>query len=236
MGCCQATPVQAHAEPHEIRAEESVFSTNEHALNYSHTPAIKIAEVIRKYTTDGALSVRQFNSMAHELRLNISEMDSLDSNVFTFYRYFREGKGFSAAKLTLLAAVLGSGSTREKLQVCWSALPNATDAEAPAASLRWMVDTLFSLAGEHLLLLSRGDPATNHRNIEESELRQTIDSFTAVKPQAASAVLQLLLGDSTVLSLQDAETRVVNNEKLKKIVKSDGLRSLLMESGKPETA
>lgn len=159
-----------------------------------------------------------------ELRLNIRELDALDSNICTFYRYFRQGRNFDRDKLVILGAILGSGTVKEKLKVAWSTLPGASEDRVSVASLRWLLDILFSLAGEHLPILSRNDPyADNH------ELEQAINTFKRAKPKAITLCLSHFPQNKPFFTLQDAETLVDTDALIVKLWRSDGLRSVLTE-------
>lgn len=226
MGCCQATTsTPLNPEPHEVKAEESQYCSNEYSLQYYNTTAMRIAETIRAHSSpDGKILPREFNLLGMELRLNIRELDALDSNIFTFYRYFRQGRNFDRDKLVILGAILGSGTVKEKLKVAWSTLPGASEDRVSVASLRWLLDILFSLAGEHLPILSRNDPyADNH------ELEQAINTFKRAKPKAITLCLSHFPQNKPFFTLQDAETLVDTDALIVKLWRSDGLRSVLTE-------
>lgn len=227
MGCCQASPIPttANPEPHEVKAEESHYCSSEYSLQYYNSPAAKIAETIRAHSApEGKISVREFNALAQELRLNVREMDTLDSNVYSFYRYFQDGRTFDRDKLVILGAVLGAGSAKEKLKVAWSTLPGAKEDRVAASALQWLLDVLFSLAGEHLPILIRNDPYADNQ-----ELDLAIQSFQRSKPKAISLCLSRLLQNRAYLSLSDAESALDSDLCIGRLWRSDGLRSILTE-------
>jgi hypothetical protein len=227
MGCCQAspTPTAANPEPHEVKADESHYCSNEYSLQYYNTSAAKIAETIRAHSApEGKLSVREFNAMALELRLNVREMDTLDSNVYIFYRYFKDGRNFDRDKLVILGAILGAGSAKEKLKVAWSTLPGAKEDRVTSSGLNWLLDILFSLAGEHLPLLTRSDPYA-----DSQELTLAILSFTRSKPKAISLCLTRFLQDRAFLTIKNAESMLDSDPYIGRLWRSDGLRSILTE-------
>lgn len=227
MGCCQASPIPtaANPEPHEVKAEESHYCANEYSLQYYNSPAAKIAETIRAHSPpEGKINVRDFNALAQELRLNVREMDTLDSTVYSFYRYFRDGRNFDRDKLVILGAVLGAGSAKEKLKVAWSTLPGAQEDHVAASALHWLLDILFSLAGEYLPVLTRNDPYADNQ-----ELNLAIQSFQRSKPKAISLCLTRFVQSRAYLSLSEAESALDSDPYIGRLWRSDGLRSILAE-------
>jgi len=183
--------------------EENALVNSEISLSFNHHPVPKLAEVLTTNSTNQKLSENQFNTIVAELKLNITELDSVGSPMFNFYKSFKTKGIYDLPKLLVLAAMLGIGSTAERVAVLFPLLPGLEEGMATPASLDWLVEQVLSVAAKSLPQLSVAEQAVRGVSLSAEEFEAYSTRLVANLPLAQPAATRLILKDRKRVSSQD---------------------------------
>lgn len=199
MGCCHVAPGIDHA----LSEEENACVGAEANLHYGRHKAAHIAELFKSNSAGGKVSENQFNTVVEALELNISELDTVDSPMFKFYRSLRAKGSFDLTKLLVLAAILGTGPTKEKVEVFFPSLPALDGGMATAASVEWLIDAIFAISIKSLPLLAEGENPIPNRVLTQEQLSAFLAKLAAGEAKAKAAAIAAILKGRPKVSSQD---------------------------------
>lgn len=183
--------------------EENALVNSEISLSFNRHPVPKLAEVLTANSTNQKLSDNQFNTIVTELQLNITDLDSVGSPMFNFYKGFKSKGTYDLPKLLVLVAMLGTGSTAERVAVFFQLLPGLEEGRATPEGLDWLVEQVFAVAAKSLPLLAVSEQPVRGVSLSEAESEAYSARLEANLPLAKPAATRLILKDRQRVSSQD---------------------------------
>ena len=154
-------------------------------------------------STGGKVTENQFNTVVEALELNITELDTVDSTMFKFYRSLRAKGSFDMVKLLVLGAMLGTGPVPDRVAVIFPNLPYQDGVFATTESVQWLLDTIFAIAIKSLPILAKGEEAIPGKVLSEAQYTAYSVKLAAHEPKAKQAALQAIMKGRTKASSAD---------------------------------
>lgn len=202
MGTCHMCPTSPSFDL-TLSVEENAIVNSEQKLLYHRNTVPKLAEVLTANSSNRKLTENQFNTVVTELRLNVQDLDTVGSPMFNFYKGCRVKGYYDLSKLLVVAALLGAGSTEDKVAVLFDLLPALEDGMATALSLNWLVDQVFLVAGKFLPQLSQAEEPVRGLSLSTDQVTAYMTRLADNLPLAKPAAVRLLLKEQLRMTRQD---------------------------------
>ena len=202
MGTCHMCPTSPSFDL-TLSIEENALVNCEQSLLYHRSPVSKLAEVLTANSNNRKLTENQFNTVVTDLRLNVQDLDTVGSPMFNFYKGCRVKGYYDLSKLLVVATLLGSGSTEDRVAVLFDLLPALEGGMATALSLDWLVDQVFLVAAKSLPQLVQADDPVRGVSLSPDQVTAYMTRLADNLPLAKPAAVRLLLKEQQRLSRQD---------------------------------
>lgn len=161
--CCAYTHIPSDAQP-----EEKALSSTQAELRFHLHTAERVAEVIASNSTDNVVSAEQMATIGATLGLNLTDIDTVDSRLFRFYKNFKaKGGNFDARKLTILGVLLAKGSLKTKVELYFSCISTKSGPSVGDLEVKSMFDALVNIAAVHLLTYSADTPGLTRDQVDD---------------------------------------------------------------------
>lgn len=183
--------------------EENSFVNSELSLAFSRHPVPKLAQTLKANSTNQKLTDNQFNTVVTELSLNITDIDSVGSPIFNFYKSFKAKGVYDLSKLLVLAAMLGAGSIAERVSVLFELLPGLEEGMATPTSVDWLVDQVFTISAKNLPVLAASEQPVRGVSLSAEELEAYMTRLASNLVLAKPAATRLIMKERKRLSSQD---------------------------------
>lgn len=204
MGCCSGRSRLQVSQPYQ----EKAICYQESLLGYSKWPFAHALEVLKRCSDLGKLTANQFTSFVTELELNRTDVDTLDSQLFTFYSRFKDKKGrFSAFKLTVLLALLCHGAVLDKAQGLFEQFPDLQAGVMSTEGLEKLLTVVFDIAVEAIPQLALADLSIPAETLSLADLTAYLSPLRAARPALQQRCVATLTSLSPSLVLQDFVAR-----------------------------
>jgi hypothetical protein len=215
--------------------EENSFVNSELSLAFSRHPVPKLAQTLRANSTNQKLTDNQFNTVVTELRLNVADLDSVGSPIFNFYKSFKTKGSYDLTKLLVLAAMLGAGSTAERVTVLFELLPGIEEGMATSTSLDWLVDQVFTISAKNLPLLAASEEPVRGVSLSAEELEAYMARLASNLALAKPAATRLILKERKRVSSQDLQSALDGWGPLGKVLRPlEARRFILLDEHSPK--
>lgn len=211
-----------------ISNEENAAVNSELSLLYHRHAVTKLAEVLTANSTNRKLSENQFNTVVTQLGLSIQDLDTVGSAMFNFYKGFKTKGYYDLSKLLVTAAMLGSGSTEDRVAVIFDLLPAREEGMATSLSLEWLVDQVFFVAVKCMLQLTEAEAPVRGVSLTADQIAAYMTRFTGNMQQAKPAAVQHILKGRQRVSKQDLGTALDGSGVLGKFLKPLEARSFFL--------
>ena len=226
MGCC------ANGRLNKARRnnEESAICRQEEALGFSNATVEKALQTLQRVcTAEGSMNDNQFRTFACELSLNLTDLDSVDSNKCAFYSHFRATKGYDPHKLGVLAALLCQGSDEWKAAALFEHCPGESRGTVQDTGLQALLTFLFDLCVDLLPALAQADSGKPGEWLSASELRMYQSKLRTARAQVWRRVYVALILTNRTLAKADFVTRLLGHKEARRILSPADLRELLSQ-------
>jgi len=228
MGCCSSRSRLLVSQPYQ----EKAICYQESLLGYTKWPFNHALEVLKQHSDSGKLTANQFLSFATELELNRTDMDTVDSQLFTFYSHFRDKKGkFAGFKLTVLLSLLCHGPVLDKARGLFEQFPDLQAGVMTTQGLEELITVVFQVAVEAIPQLALADLSIPAQTLSEADLTAYLSPLRAVRPALQQRFVAALTSLSPSLVLQDFVARVTE---MKDEVKLGSALEVRLQLGKSQ--
>jgi hypothetical protein len=174
--CCVYAQIPSDAQP-----EEKALNSAQAELGFHLHKAEHVAEIIATNSTDHVVSAGQMNTIGTALRLNLTDIDTIDSRLFKFYKNFKaKGGNFDARKLTLLGVLLGKGSLQTKIELYFGCISVKAGTSVGDLEVKSMFDALVNIAAVHLLSYSADSPGLTRAQVDDYRERLQVGKSAIV--------------------------------------------------------
>lgn len=218
MGACHMCPTGPSFNL-TISNEENAAVNSELSLLYHHHAVTKLSEAFAANSTNRKLSENQFNTVVTQLHLNVQDLDTVGSAMFNFYKGFKTKGYYDLSKMLVMVAMLGSGSTEERVAVLFDLLPACEEGMATSLSLDWLVDQVFFVAVKCTLQLTEAETPLRGISLTADQIAAYMTRFTENMPLAKPAAIQHILKGRQRVSRQDLGTALDGSGVLGKFLK-----------------
>lgn len=225
MGVCFLGPSNPPYDS-TLSPEENAFLSTESSLGYSQHPVAQLVESLRKNSSDQKISSNQFNTISSEFHLNTKELDTVDSPLFSFYRYFRSKGVLNLPKMIVAASILGRGNTKDRVHALFSEMPGLKGDKATVDSVHWVVSSVFHISARSIPDLTQSQPP--HNTITTDQIKAYQTRLEANLPQAEPAAEQRLLGGRETVTRDEVVTALEGNEGKENFLKPGKAREFIL--------
>ena len=212
-----------------LSEEEGCFIRSEFSLAFRRHPVLKLAQAFRTNSNKQKLKDSQLKTVVTELSLNITDIDSVGSPIYNFYKNFTTySSKYDLTKLLVLAAVLGAGCTTERVTVLFELLPDLEEGMATPPSVDWLVDEVFTLSAEILPQLA----AAQERcwiSLSAEELKTYMTRLYKNLALAKPAATRLIMKERERVSSQDLLSALNGGGPLGKILRPLEARRFILQ-------
>ena len=201
MGCCQAAN---QVDTPSASAESRIIQRNESILNLKNKEITRLYEVLKENSSEGKLSSNQFTTWATTFQMDLTDIDTLDSKLQQFYKWFRDAKGkYDYEKLAILAVLLGKGAIGEKANVLFSTCPSFENDTIGVEGLKTHFENIFHLSIRVLPILSVEEQPEAGKSLSQEQVNAYIQKLETVANTVLQRVYTAAIGTNLRLSKQD---------------------------------
>lgn len=171
-----------------------MLRTSHLQLQYHVHPADHVVSVINANSGGNLITANQLISIGHALNLNLTDIDTVDSRLFRFYRNFTtKGGNYDAKKLTLLGVLLAKGSLKVKLGHYFDCVKLENEVAGDFA-VKTMFDTLVTIAAVYLPLLAVDETPRTEESFSRQQYEDYRDRLQAGKDPIVHRLMTAFLG------------------------------------------
>ena len=207
MGCCSARNRLARTSSWQ----EQAIAYQESLLGYSKWQFEHAYRVLQTYLHEEKLNSTEFISFASDLELNLSDIDTLDSPMYRFYRELR-GKEMKLEgwKVTIVLVLMCSGQVASKAEALYERFPGVEGGVVTGEGLEEMFKEVFHIAVKALPLLAQAELTIPAQTLSHNDLNAYISRLEAGIGRRVGTIVEVLTQMSKGLSKQDFVSRVVD--------------------------
>lgn len=212
--------------------EEALMGSFEKSLGYSEYHCGQLVRGVDFLQRNGQLSVRKLQIMLETLNLACTGLHDLGSPLGRFYGHFMQAGLFSAAKLELVAVLLGDGELQDKAQSLVFASGLRAHEDLCWAKLVWLLGDLCQIALVYLpeYATSLLQPCTYHAHTLIQYQRRLSDCVG----DTVQALENRILRRRDALQVCELRARIESGE-LKMLSSASALRQFALETARGES-
>jgi len=226
MGCCS----NGRLGKGRGCAEELALCRQEEALGFGNTAVEKAVEALqRSCSQEGTMNDNQFRSFASQLSLNLTDLDTVDSNKCAFYSHFRATKGYDPHKLGILSVLLCRGSEEAKAAALFQHCPGESRDLVQDTGLQALLTFIFDLCVDLLPALAQTEAPRTGEGLSEAELRAYQSKLRVPRAQVWRRVYVALILTNRTLAKADFISRLLNHKDARRVTSPSSLREMLSQ-------
>lgn len=213
-----------------LSTEENALLNSEIALGFSQHPVTKLAEVFTNNSLNRKITENQFNTIVTELHLNTTEVDTVGSPMFNFYKSFKSKGNYDLTKMLVVMAMLGDGATQDRVGVIFDVLPGLLDGMATPESLDWLLDLIFLVAAKSLPRLAEADQSVRGVSLTGEQVAAYQARLEANLVLAKPAAIERILKNRARVSRQDLTRALDGEARIGNILRPVDARAFLLRA------
>ncbi len=226
MGCCS----NGRMGKGRVCAEEAALCRQEEALGFCNSGVEKAMDALQRCCSqEGTMNEMQFRSFAGQLSLNLTDLDTVDSNKCAFYSHFRATKGYDPHKLGILTALLSQGSEEAKARALFQHCPGENRDTVQDTGLQALLTFIFDLCVDLLPALAQADTPKTGESLSEAELRAYQSKLRVPRAQVWRRGYVALILTNRTLAKSDFVSRLLDHKDARRITSPSSLRELLSQ-------
>ena len=202
----------------KIPEEEKIMTRYESQLGYGRSKAQQAVDQTRKLATDGITSKPQFDEIVLSLRLNFNKLDATVNE--KFLANFQKEGGYDNGQLILMGLALAKGPIKAKVQILWDYMDHKNAGKVSETDFANVVTQLMKISVSYTqILVSASAKSGEYDHIKQFYARLDDYITPAIKKLTGE-----IYHDKTELDMETMSLKFTNNQTLKNILSTRGLR------------
>ena len=208
--------------------QEASICYQEGLLGLPRLSLIVVLDAIYRNSAEQILTRHQLNTLALELSLDMTDLDTVDSKQFRLFKHFKTAKGsVDVYKFTVLAVLLCTGTVIEKAQALFERCPWVSEGTLGEEGLRKMMGLMCEIASEAIPRLAESDAPVEGQTLPVEEVSAYVSRLKEAVPRIIGRICAEMMLVSKSLSMQDFTNAVVQNKDVQPITTASDIRTLL---------